>query len=84
MTTKNHKDDFIIVSWIIFLTCITLVASYSISARISDYRAASDNNETSQINSINPEDIPFHTDVFFGTYLNKISRLSIKESNFDS
>ena len=84
MTSKKHIGNFIIIVWIIFLTCITLVASHAISARINDYRAASDDYKAPQIISIDPEDMPFHTDVFFGTYLNRISRLSMKESNFDA
>lgn len=83
MAPKKHMDDLIIVIWIISLICTTLVASHAMSARINEYRASSDANDKSQIVHINPQDATFHTDVFFGTFVNRISRLSMKESNFD-
>jgi hypothetical protein len=73
----------VLLIWIIFLICLTVVASHAISSMINNHRIASNANPSSNIVSISSNDTPFRTDVLFGTFITRISRLSMKESNFD-
>jgi hypothetical protein len=83
MTPKEHKGELIIAIWIIFLICLTIVAGHAISAKINDYKAAPVANIDSKIVPMKSEDNPYHTDVVFGTFINRISGLSMRDSKFD-
>lgn len=84
MTSKKNTDALVIYIWIIFLICLTTVASHALSVMINNHKVAQNANPSSDIVSVSCNDTPFRTDVLFGAFLTRISRLSMKESNFDA
>lgn len=84
MTPKRNMDNLVLLIWIIFLICLTAVTCQAISSMIDYHRIAPSTNASSKIISVSDEDTPFRTDVLFGAFITRISRLSMKDSNFDA
>ncbi len=84
MTQKKNMDTLVLLLWIFFLICLTVVASHAISSIIEKHKIASNANLSSNIVSVSSNDTPFHTNVFFGAFITRIPRLSMKDSNFDA
>jgi len=83
MTQKRDIYPLVIPIWIIFLICLTAIASYAISSMFEHHEIASNDHTNLNLVPVSSNDTPLHTDVLFGAYITKISRLSMKESNFD-
>ena len=83
MNSQKYRYNLILSIWIMLLISITMIASLTMSSRINDYKAKYDSNNISRIILIEQDDMNFVTNVSFGTYINRISRLSMKDSNFD-
>jgi len=83
MTQKKDIYPLVVPIWIIFLICLTATASYAISSMIDHHKIASNDHTNSNLVPVNSNDTPFRTDVLFGAYITRITRLSMKESIFD-
>lgn len=82
MIQKKDIYSLVIPIWVIFLICLTAIASYAIYSMIERHDTAYDHTNSNLI-TVSSNDTPFRTDVLFGTYITRIYRLSMKESNFD-
>jgi hypothetical protein len=80
---KMLSGNLLILIWILFIIDLTPVAALNIGSNISSHSIREERAIATWNTSSQAYESKSHTDVLAGVYLNRIPRISMKDSNFD-